>query len=158
MTRIGTLLAIGIAVAGPLAAPACRRSSSRSDAATQQQPGPAELARRERNAELEATQVEQQPQGTTRVHEVSGKLVRADADDVVLRRDDDPKAPELRLRIAPGATVTIDGQHARPTDIAKGTEVRASYEGETGATAPPTALRVEAVTRGGEARAVPPGR
>jgi hypothetical protein len=149
MARIGTLLAIGTALAGSLAAPACRRSSSGGDArgAEQQQPGPAELARRERNAELEAAQVEQQPQGTTRVHEVSGKLLRAGADDVVLRRDDDPQAPELRLRIAPGSPVTIDGRAARATDIAKGTEVRASYEGETGANGPPTALRVEAVTR-----------
>jgi hypothetical protein len=72
------------------------------------------------------------------VKRTTGKLARADERVVVIGG---PDAPPLTLRIAPGTTVTLDGQPARPEALPPGAEVRAAYR--TGDGGRPTAISVE---------------
>lgn len=51
--------------------------------------------------------------------------------------------PQLRLQVQPGTVITVDGRTARATDIEEGSQVRASYNTQTGE---PTATRIDVTT------------
>ncbi len=84
----------------------------------------------------------EQPQATAQTHEVSGRVVTASDRELVVKRDDGVK-PDLRLKIGPGATITLAGKTARAADLKAGTPVRAAYEAPPGgADTAPTAIRI----------------
>lgn len=86
-----------------------------------------EQAREERNAELSAQQRRLQPQGGTRTHMLSGRIVTATEHEIVVRRDDGEE-PDVRLRLAPRTPVLVGGREGGAGDLKEGAHVRAAFE------------------------------
>jgi hypothetical protein len=158
MARSGGWTRLAVAAAAMIAAAACQRGDDgqRSGGATRPsddagfaardvrgdvagaETGPAEEGRQQRNAEIEAENVEDRPQGTSQATHVSGRVVSASDGEVVLKRDDGVE-PDLKLQVHRDSSISIAGQPARPADLKEGTPVRASYRAVDG-----TLIRIDA--------------
>lgn len=78
--------------------------------------------------------------GMTGQQSAEGELVRASADEIVLRTEGAQQG-ELRLKVSESTPVVIDGREAKLSDLEEGTQVRASFEDAKGER---TATRIEA--------------
>jgi hypothetical protein len=128
------LLACDERAVTPAPAPAAPSDARTSPETTRpQRPGepPAASGRGDRHARASARRA-------PTVKRVAGTISRANGRLVVIRR---PGAPEVTLRIAPGTSVTVNGQPARADALPPGADVRAAYE--TGSGGRPTALTLE---------------
>lgn len=75
------------------------------------------------------------------VKRVAGTVSRAGGRSVAIRP---AGGPPLTLRVAPGTSITVDGQPARLEALREGAEVRASYRAGGGR---PTAVSIDARTK-----------
>ena len=71
---------------------------------------------------------------------VSGRVIRASEDEVVLQRGSGER--ELRLSVGPGTAVKRNGERASVTELQEGTEVRASYTVQDGGRPVATEIQV----------------
>jgi hypothetical protein len=79
-----------------------------------------------------------QPRGSGE-RSVSGSVVRASAEELVLRQEGG--LPDLRLKVDASTPVVLDGKQASVAELREGTQVRASYGEVNGE---PRATRIEA--------------
>src|SRR5690606_14409382 len=92
-------------------------------------------------SQQQAAQAQQQGQQQS----VSGTVVRADTEEVVLRVEGQP---DLRLKVTEQTTALLQGQNVEIEQIEEGTEVRASYQVDQ--QGEPTATRIEGTGGSGQ--------
>lgn len=86
-----------------------------------------------------------QQQGSQQQQLVTGQVVSASPDELLLSSAGGPEQPQIRLQLNEQTQVMVDGRQGSTADIAEGSQVRASYQDIGGE---PTALRVDVTSRG----------
>jgi colicin import membrane protein len=88
-----------------------------------------------------------QQQGSQQLQQlVTGQVVSASPDELLLSSSGGAGQPQIRLQLNAQTQVTVDGRQGSAADIPEGSQVRASYQDIGGE---PTALRVDVTSRGG---------
>ncbi|WP_329735180.1 hypothetical protein [Archangium sp.] len=88
-----------------------------------------------------------QVQGSQRLQQlVTGRVVSASPDELLLSSAGGAGQPQIRLQLNARTQVMVDGRQDSSADIAEGSQVRASYQDVGGE---PTALRVDVTSQGG---------
>ncbi|HYO65852.1 MAG TPA: hypothetical protein VEU33_07205 [Archangium sp.] len=89
-----------------------------------------------------------QAQGNQQLQQlVTGQVVSASPDELLLSSAGGAGQPQIRLQLNAQTQVMVDGRQASSADIAEGSQVRASYQDVGGE---PTALRVDVTSQGGQ--------
>lgn len=86
-----------------------------------------------------------QQQGSQQQQMVTGQVVSASPDELLLSSAGGPGQPQIRLQLNERTQVMVDGRQSSTADIPEGSQVRASYQDIGGE---PTALRVDVTSRG----------